>query len=295
MSDKEEILAGVSLFSKLDRKAIKKLSDLCVPRSYPKDTVILKEGTQGLGLFLITSGTVEVYKGEGEDRIVLATLEEGDILGEMALLDDQPRSASARALEATECFLLTRDTFNTLMKKDPDIAWSVVPTLAERLRESQNKISELQGRIGQSRKPVVEVQQKPSGEAKVTVRTEPTIKAAEKGTDIVRVESVSDDGDDQRGESNPLVTVLRANYAFMRAGFVGLKGWASLGEVFWKSLAKESKLTHSNDFTEVITNIPRGSFSAVRSTVEEGLRVPQRMMDSFRDNMKRKKESADDD
>jgi hypothetical protein len=81
----------------------------------------------------------------------------------------------------------------------------------------------------------------------------------------------------------------------MCAVFVGLKGWDSLGEVFWKSLAIESKLTQSNDFTEVITNIPRGSFSAVRSTVEEGLRLPQRMMDSFRDNMKRKKEPTEDD
>ncbi len=294
MSDKEEILAGVSLFSKLDRKAIKKLSDLCVPRSYPKDTVILKEGTQGLGVFLITSGAVEIYKGNGEDRLILATLQEGDILGEMALLDDQPRSASARALENTECFLLTRDTFNMLIKKDPEIAWSVVPTLAERLRESQNKISELQVRIIQSKKPVIEVHQKPSGEAKVTVRTEQEESGKSK-TEKESSDAIVDDHDNDSNDSNPLVTVLRANYAFMRAGFVGLRGWASLGEVFWKSLAKESKLTHSNDFTEVMSNIPKGSFSAVRSTVEESLKLPKRMMDSFRDNMKRKKESTEDD
>ena len=66
---------------------------------------------------------------------MLAVVGSGALLGEMALIDDQPRSASAVALEPTECLLITRDSFHTLVRKDPEIAWCIVPTLAERMRE----------------------------------------------------------------------------------------------------------------------------------------------------------------
>lgn len=296
MSDNVDILSRVSLFSKLDKKALKKLSELCVPRSYPKDTVILKEGTHGLGMFLITAGAAEIYKGEGENQISLATLRDGDIIGEMALVDDQPRSASARAIEPTECLLLTRDTFNMLMKKDPEIAWSIVPTLAERLRDSQDRISELLGRLQQRDGGDVNATPTPAGtksmEKDLPSETRQENKKQEEpvSNQVSNESEELDEGDGTSNGSNPVVTLFRAQYAFMKAGIEGMKGWAALGDTFWNALAKESKLSESNNVTEVISKLPKGSLEAVRSTFEEGFKIPRKMIDSFRDNVKRKKE-----
>ena len=131
----EEALARVPLFSHLVPRDLKKLARLCVPRSFVAGDRIIEEGSTALGMYVLIAGEIEVFKSEGKDRVVLGRMGRGDVLGEIALIDDRPRSASAVALEATECLLLTKDSFDLLVKKEPDIAWCIVPNLAERIRE----------------------------------------------------------------------------------------------------------------------------------------------------------------
>jgi hypothetical protein len=85
-------------------------------------------------MYLITSGRVEAYRGEGESRVGLYTFRNGDVIGEMALVDDQSRPVNVRALDLTECLLITRESFNTLVKQDPEIAFCVMSVLADRVR-----------------------------------------------------------------------------------------------------------------------------------------------------------------
>jgi hypothetical protein len=97
---------------------------------------IFREGDPGSIMFIIEDGNVELLKGSGGQEHQLAVLEQGDFFGEMAILEDQPRSASARAV--TECQLLKIDksTFNEMLRQNPEIAVRMLRKLSRRLRNT---------------------------------------------------------------------------------------------------------------------------------------------------------------
>ena len=137
----EETLAQVPLFSQLGHRDLKRLAKGAVIRRFEKGHVIVKEGEQAVGFFLIVSGRAEVVKGaEGSKPRVLSTLGPGDFFGEMALLDGYLRSASVRALEDTECLVLSRWDFLAELRSSPYIAVQMLPVLSRRLREAEAKL-----------------------------------------------------------------------------------------------------------------------------------------------------------
>src|SRR5438552_3003398 len=94
------ILANVWLFSGMSKESLDKLATFTFTKSYKQGDVIIEEGRTGNGLYVITSGQVEVVKGATTGTTKrLATLATGDFFGEMSLLDEWPRSATVRALE----------------------------------------------------------------------------------------------------------------------------------------------------------------------------------------------------
>ncbi len=139
----EDTLAGVPLFSQLKHSDLKRVAKAMVQRRFPKDHVIVKEGDQAVAFYIIDSGQVEVFKGIGEERPqVLATLKSGDFFGEMALLDGYPRSASIRAVEDSECLVLSRWDFLAEVRSSPDIAAGILPVLSQRLREADAELAQ---------------------------------------------------------------------------------------------------------------------------------------------------------
>jgi CRP/FNR family cyclic AMP-dependent transcriptional regulator len=141
--EREEILAGVPIFSGLDRKHLKRLSKLMVPRSFKAGDVIVKEKDQPAGFFVIASGKVEVVQEAGRDKPqVLATLGPRDFFGEMALFEGYPRSATVRALEDTECLAMTRWDFRAELTSRAEIAVAVLETVVRRLRETDARLTE---------------------------------------------------------------------------------------------------------------------------------------------------------
>ena len=109
----EEMLKNVPIFSELGRRDLSRLSKLMVPRSFKTGDVIIKENDQAAGFFVISSGKVEVVRGaESGNPVVLNTLGAGDFFGEMALFEGYPRSATVRALDDTECLVMTRWDFS---------------------------------------------------------------------------------------------------------------------------------------------------------------------------------------
>jgi CRP/FNR family transcriptional regulator, cyclic AMP receptor protein len=139
--DIEDTLAEVTLFSQLSRKDLKRLAAGTVSRHFDKGDMIVKENELAVGFFLVSSGRAEVVKGaEGPNPRVLGSLGPGEFFGDMALLDSYPRSASVRALEDTECLVLSRWDFLAELRSNPSIAVQMLPILSRRLREGEAEL-----------------------------------------------------------------------------------------------------------------------------------------------------------
>lgn len=138
----EDTLAKVPLFSQLSRKDLKRLARGTVGRRFSKGDVIVKEGDQAIAFYMISSGRAEVVKGQqGSKPRVLNKLGPGEFFGEMALLDGYLRSASVRALEDTECLVLSRWDFLAELRSSPSIAVQMLPILSRRLRDAEAQLS----------------------------------------------------------------------------------------------------------------------------------------------------------
>jgi CRP/FNR family transcriptional regulator, cyclic AMP receptor protein len=138
----EDILAHVDLFSTLNKKELQELTKSCQERSYPAGTTILSQGDTGVGLYVLKSGKVRVIQANNPDRAEteLAVVGPGDVLGEMALLDDLPRSASVVAIEDVTALLLPIWEFRSILRSHPDIALKLLAVLSRRLRKVESTI-----------------------------------------------------------------------------------------------------------------------------------------------------------
>ncbi len=130
-------LSNVSLFTGVNDRSMKAIGNRLLERQYSAGTRIIEQGTQGFGLFIVVSGKAEVkFEGPDGKSTVVNTLTDGDFFGEMALLDDGPRSASVYAVEDTVCLILNRIEFIAIMLKDPALGVLIATELAKRLRRS---------------------------------------------------------------------------------------------------------------------------------------------------------------
>ncbi|MBN2626890.1 MAG: cyclic nucleotide-binding domain-containing protein [Spirochaetales bacterium] len=102
-------------------------------RSYPDNTMIFSEGEEGSELFIIQSGSVKITKIVNNNEVLLATLKPGDIFGEMALLNNAPRSASAIAGGETKMMVVNKQNFETMVQKEPKMTTKMTTLLAERI------------------------------------------------------------------------------------------------------------------------------------------------------------------
>ena len=135
-----ELIKKIDFFSGLDDKILNKISDACIVRQFTKNETIVRQGEMGLGLYIIARGRVKVDREQGGARTQVAELGPEQFFGDMALLDNKPRSATVTGIEDAECLLLTRDSFVRLMNKYPEIPIRMAKVLAERLREANEKI-----------------------------------------------------------------------------------------------------------------------------------------------------------
>lgn len=139
-----EQLRRVPLFAHLTDAELERIGAVVREKSYPKNSVILFEQDPGDALYLVASGQVKVVLiGEDGREVILAILHEGDFFGEMALIDDQPRSAHVIATADSHLLVLRRDDFYTCLEQTPRIALGLLRALSRRLRRADDTIGGL--------------------------------------------------------------------------------------------------------------------------------------------------------
>jgi CRP-like cAMP-binding protein len=144
ISQTADFLATIPLFSGLQREELQRFADLTRERSYPKGSVILFQDDPGDSLFVLRSGRVKVVLiGEDGREVILGVLEPGAHFGELALIDDQPRSAHVIAMEDANLLILRREDFRRRVEANPSVAWALLTELSRRLRRADVKIGGL--------------------------------------------------------------------------------------------------------------------------------------------------------
>ncbi|MES2177277.1 MAG: Crp/Fnr family transcriptional regulator [Gemmatimonadota bacterium] len=139
-----DFLATVPLFRGLERDELAKFGELVRERSYPKGSVILFQDDPGDSLYILRTGRVKVVLiGEDGREVILGVLEPGSHFGELALIDDQPRSAHVIAMEDAQLLILRREDFRRRVDANPTVAWALLCELSHRLRRADEKIGGL--------------------------------------------------------------------------------------------------------------------------------------------------------
>lgn len=142
--DDGAFLSLVPLFSSLPRAELAELAAILRPRAFRKDEIIFRKGDPGQVMYFIKEGEVRIFMHtEEEQQVSVAILSQGDFFGELALLDDKPRSGSAVAMERTETLTMHRDDLITQIKKHPQIAIVILSVLSGRLRQADELIENL--------------------------------------------------------------------------------------------------------------------------------------------------------
>src|SRR5262245_57892232 len=144
----EDVLAHVNLFSGLREKDLKDLATHCKERTIAPGSILLTQGEQVLGLFIITNGTVRITRKNSPDGVeeVLGQAGAGDVIGEMALLDDLPRSATVTAIDEVTVLKLPLWEFRRFLRhslqNDPDVGLDLLAALSRRLRKAEHRVLE---------------------------------------------------------------------------------------------------------------------------------------------------------
>jgi CRP/FNR family transcriptional regulator len=138
----EETLAHVELFAGLEKKDLQQLGGTCRERTYSAGSKLIKQGDTGVGLYVITDGTVHITRETDPDKpeLDLGSVGQGNVLGEMSLLDDLPRSANVIAVSDVTALLLPVWEFRTTLRNHPNIALKLLSTLSRRLRKAESNI-----------------------------------------------------------------------------------------------------------------------------------------------------------
>ena len=139
------LLKGVELFSELNEEQLKMLANLVVAQNFVRDETVVLEGDDSVqALYLIASGSVQVYMTGVDGReTILSFLERGDFFGEMSLIDGEPRSASVRTVTDAQLLIIHRESFLTLIRQSPEIAMGLLSEMSKRLRKANRQIGSL--------------------------------------------------------------------------------------------------------------------------------------------------------
>ena len=139
-----ELLSGIELFAELDPEELAKVSSVSQMRSVGKDVAIFHAGDPADAVFTVARGKVKVVVTSSDGReFILTVLGAGQVFGEMALIEEAPRSASVITATAVELVVISREDFHHLLATEPRISRKLLAILSRRLRRANTKMESL--------------------------------------------------------------------------------------------------------------------------------------------------------
>jgi CRP-like cAMP-binding protein len=152
-----ELLATrVPVFSTLVQSDLERIAELAVPRTFEPGQVVFREGDASDTCYIVRDGHARAVRSHGDGRtITLARFGPGDIFGELAMFEDELRSATVEAVEPTSVVAVLGPDMRRLMTEHPGISTRLVIALGRRLRESNERLSRQSFQTVQSRVAVV--------------------------------------------------------------------------------------------------------------------------------------------
>jgi len=139
-----DLLRRVPLFALLTESQAQQIADTVIKRRFKRGDRIVEQGLKSNALYIILSGRARVLASDARGReVILATLQPGDYIGEMSLIDNEPHSATVRAEVQTDVLMLGRSEFARCMPESSSMAYAVMRVLVQRLRHSVRNIESL--------------------------------------------------------------------------------------------------------------------------------------------------------
>ena len=141
--EKVLFLKSVPVFAGLEGEELAALADIAPEEDFTAGQMLFEEGQVAHHLYVLVSGKVEIFRKAGSNEYFLAMLGPKECFGEMAILDDEPRSASVRALEPTTVLKVDRESFRELIHERPQISFAIFKILSQRLRSKNMEAENL--------------------------------------------------------------------------------------------------------------------------------------------------------
>ena len=147
-----ELLGRVPVFETLGVDDLARVSEVAVPRRFSPNQVIFREGDQSDTCYIVAEGHARALREHSDGRtIALARFGPGDIFGELAMFDDERRSATVEAMDELQAFAVMSADMRRLMREHPDIAVKLVTALGRRLRAANERLARQSFQTVQSR------------------------------------------------------------------------------------------------------------------------------------------------
>jgi CRP/FNR family transcriptional regulator len=154
--DVVELLSRVPAFATLQPEDLERIAQVAVPRHFEAGEIVFREGDASDTCYVVREGHARAIRTHGDGRtITLATFGPGDIFGELAMFEDERRSATVQATELTSVVGVLGPDMRGLMNRHPEIATRLVVALGRRLREMNERLSRQSFQTVQSRVAVV--------------------------------------------------------------------------------------------------------------------------------------------
>jgi CRP/FNR family transcriptional regulator, cyclic AMP receptor protein len=147
-----DLLTQVPVFETLEADDLRHVADVAVPRRFDADEVIFREGDESDTCYVIRSGHARVMREHADGRsLTLARFGPGDIFGELAMFDDERRSATVEAADELETIAILGRDMRRLLRRHAEISYALVVSLSRRLRETNERLTRQSFQTVQSR------------------------------------------------------------------------------------------------------------------------------------------------
>lgn len=153
VTDEETValLARVPVFEMLAEEELARVVEVCIPRQFAAGEVVFHEGDESSTCYIVRSGHARALREHRDRVLTLANFGPGDIFGELAMFDDERRSATVQAIDALEAIAILGSDMRRLMQEHPQISVKLIQALGRRLRETNERLARQSFQTVQSR------------------------------------------------------------------------------------------------------------------------------------------------